>query len=79
LQLRVLRFGFLQDGNVEVGVFPQREKIFVGGERPNASGVGIRALRSSRLQGIRTGNLLVMQFSTPCESKANALAQVSRS
>ena len=31
LQLRVLRFGFLQDGNVGVGVFPQREKIFVGG------------------------------------------------
>jgi hypothetical protein len=34
LQLRVLRFGFLQDGNVGVSVFPQRERIFVGGERP---------------------------------------------
>jgi hypothetical protein len=31
LQLRVLRFGFLQDGNIRVGVFPQREEIFVGG------------------------------------------------
>jgi hypothetical protein len=29
LQFRVLRFGFLQDGNVRVGVFPQREKILV--------------------------------------------------
>jgi hypothetical protein len=45
MQLRVLRFGFLQDGNVGVGVFPQRKKIFVGGERPNAGGIGIRALR----------------------------------
>jgi len=45
LELRVLRFGFLQDGNVGVGVFPQRKKIFVGGERPNAGGIGIRALR----------------------------------
>jgi len=26
------------------GVLPQREKIFVGGERPNAGGIGIRAL-----------------------------------
>ena len=33
LQLRVLRFGFLQDGDVGVGVFPEGEEIFVGGER----------------------------------------------
>jgi hypothetical protein len=37
LQPRVLRFGFLQDGDIAVGIFPQREKIFVGGERPNAA------------------------------------------
>ncbi len=29
LQLRVLRFGFLQDGDVGVGVFPEGEKILV--------------------------------------------------
>ncbi len=52
LQFRVFRFGFLQVGNVGVGVFPQREEIFVSGERPNAGCIGIRALRSSRLQGI---------------------------
>jgi hypothetical protein len=40
LQLRVFRFGFLQDGDVGVGIFPQRKKIFVGGERPNTSGIG---------------------------------------
>ena len=48
LQLRVLCFRFLQDGDVGVGVFPEREEIFVGGERPDASGIRIRALRSSR-------------------------------
>ncbi len=52
LQLRVLRLGFLQDGDVGVGVFPEREEILVGGERPDAGGVGIRPLRGSRLQGI---------------------------
>jgi len=33
LQLRVLGFGLLQDGNVGVGVFPEGEEVFVGGER----------------------------------------------
>jgi hypothetical protein len=31
LQLRVLGFGLFEDGDVGVGVFPQRQKIFVGG------------------------------------------------
>jgi hypothetical protein len=35
LQLRVLFFSSLQDGDVAVGVFPQREKVFVGYQRPN--------------------------------------------
>ena len=30
LQLRVLRLGFLQDGNVVVGVFPEDEEVLVG-------------------------------------------------
>jgi hypothetical protein len=34
LQLRVLRFGFLQDGDVGVGVFPEREEILISGARP---------------------------------------------
>jgi len=33
LQLRVLGLGFLQDGNVGVGVFPEGEEIFVGAAR----------------------------------------------
>jgi hypothetical protein len=52
LQLGVLRFGFLQDGNFGVGIFPQREEIFVGGECADAGGIGIRSLRRSRLQGV---------------------------
>ena len=31
MQFRVLCFGFLQDGNVGVGVFPQREEILIRG------------------------------------------------
>src|SRR5215470_8551879 len=30
LQFRVLRFGLLQDGDVEVGVFPEGEEVLVG-------------------------------------------------
>jgi hypothetical protein len=39
LQPRVLRFGLLQDGDVGVGVLPEGEEIFVGGERPDAGGI----------------------------------------
>jgi hypothetical protein len=39
LQLRVLRFGLLQNGDVRVGIFPEREEVFVGGERPDAGGI----------------------------------------
>jgi len=52
LKLRVFGFGFFQDGNVGVGVFPQRKKIFVSGKRPNAGGIGIRSLRGPRLQSV---------------------------
>jgi hypothetical protein len=31
LQLRILRLGFLQDGDVKVGVFPEGEEVLVGG------------------------------------------------
>src|SRR5580692_7535953 len=49
LQLRVLRFSLFQDGNVGVGVFPEREEVLVGGECTYAGGVGIRSLRGTRL------------------------------
>jgi hypothetical protein len=45
LQLGVFGLGFFQDGDVRVGVFPEREDIFVGGERPHSGRVGVRAFR----------------------------------
>jgi hypothetical protein len=52
LQLRILCLGLLEDWNVLVGVFPQREKIFVVGVRPDSGGISIGALRGFRLQGV---------------------------
>jgi hypothetical protein len=46
LQLRVLRLSFLQDGDVGIGIPPEGEKIFVGGEHPDAGSVGICTSRS---------------------------------
>src|SRR2546425_6335750 len=65
LQLRVLRLGFLQDGDVGVGVFPEREEIILGGERPDAGGVAIRPLRGSRLRGIGASYSQMRQRSGP--------------
>jgi hypothetical protein len=45
--------------------FHSREKIFVGGERPNAGGIGIRALRGSGLQCVRTSHSQTRQRSRP--------------
>ena len=44
MQLRVLRFRFLQNGDVRIGVFPEREEVLVGGECTDAGGIGIRSL-----------------------------------
>jgi hypothetical protein len=44
LQLQVLRLGFFQDWDVGVYVFPEREKIFVGGKGANPGGVCISSL-----------------------------------
>jgi len=52
LQLRVFRLGLLQGGNSRVGVFPEREEIFISRERADAGGVGFCALQQFRLQGV---------------------------
>jgi hypothetical protein len=49
LELRVLRLGLLQDGDIGIGVFPESQEISIGGERADAGSIGIRALRGSRL------------------------------
>jgi hypothetical protein len=52
LQLCVLRLGLLQDGDIKVGVFPEREEIFVGGERLDAAASGSPTSVVLRLQSI---------------------------
>ena len=52
LQFCVLRLGFLQYRNISIRLIPEGEKLFVGGERPDSGGIGIRSLRGFRLQGI---------------------------
>jgi len=55
----------LQNGSVGVGVFPQGEEIFVGGERPDPGGIGIRSLRGPRLQGVGPSHSQMCQGSRP--------------
>jgi len=38
LQLRVFRLGFLQDGDVEVGVFPECQEILIRGPGDTITG-----------------------------------------
>ena len=49
LQFRVFGLGLFVYGDVGVGVVPQREEIFVGGERSDAGVIGISPVRGSRL------------------------------
>src|SRR5437764_12787751 len=65
LQLRVLRLGLLQDGDVGIGVFPEGEEVFVGSKRPHAGSIGIRSLRGSRLQGVGTSQPQMRQGPRP--------------
>ena len=48
LQFRVLGFGLLQDGDVGVGVFPEREEILIG--RLGFGGVALHCIGSAYLE-----------------------------
>src|ERR1700746_1525943 len=69
LQLGVLGFGLFQDGDVGIGIFPEREEIFVSDESADASSIGIRtlplSLKSSRLQGIGASHAQMRQSPRP--------------
>src|ERR1700684_3815249 len=65
LQLRVLRFGLLQDGDVGVGVFPEGEEVFVGCEGANARGVGIGSARGFRPKDFGRSHAQARQSSRP--------------
>jgi hypothetical protein len=80
LQLRVLRFGLCQDGDVPVGVFPVSEEIFVGGA--DASGVGIRAVCTFACKAFaraapRCANAPVQQFQMPTGGAAVSLTSLA--
>jgi hypothetical protein len=65
LQLRVLGFSLLVDGDVGIGVLPESEEVFVGSECSDAGCIGIRSLRGSRLQGIGASHSQMHQSSGP--------------
>ena len=54
LQLRVFRLGFLQDGDVGVGIFPQRQKILISRKRTYPSLNTTYALCITRWQSVGT-------------------------
>ena len=65
LQFCVLCLGLLEDWDVGIGVFPEREEVFVSGKGANASGIRIRTLRHSRLQRVRPRHTQLCQRSRP--------------
>ena len=65
LQLRVLGFGFFQNGDVGIGVFPQREELFVGGEGMQPGRIAARAGGTSRLQRVSACDTQMRQSSRP--------------
>jgi hypothetical protein len=54
---------FFPDRNIGIGVFPEGEEIFVGGERPYAGGIRALALQGYRLQDVRTSHSQMRQGS----------------
>src|ERR1700758_4452135 len=44
LQLHVLRLCCFEDGDVRIGISPEREELLVGGKRPSTGSIGIRCL-----------------------------------
>jgi hypothetical protein len=79
LQLRVLRFGFLEDGDVGVGIFPEGQKVSL--RRPQASEHtdvarirDIRIMRSPRAGGRPLLRLETRIHSTERETRRQAAA-----
>src|SRR5208282_281885 len=68
LQLRVLRFGFFQDGDVRISVFPGGEEVLVCGFR--FCGVACEYVGASKLQmHQRTDGFVDRGFSRTPEQK----------
>jgi hypothetical protein len=64
-----------------VGVFPEREEVFVGGESTNASGIGIRSLEVLACRALpratpRWANAPVQQFELKMIGKDFVLSSI---
>src|SRR5579862_3523037 len=46
LQSRVFGFGIFHQRNIEIGIFPEEQKILVSSERPDTRGIGIGSVGS---------------------------------
>jgi hypothetical protein len=64
LQFRVFSFGFFQDGNIGVCIFPQREEVVVGGAGFGAGDVGLGALRRRRFERVCTAEAMRAAYSS---------------
>src|ERR1700689_4123137 len=62
LQLGVLRLGFLQDGDVGVGVFPEREEVLICSAGFGASGFCSRTFCGLGFEGVGGGVFLPPPF-----------------
>ena len=58
LQPRILRFGLLEDGDIGIGVFPEGEKILVGGF--GFGGVALQGVGAGEAE-MRQGTMLVVK------------------
>ena len=64
LQLGVFSFGFFQDGNIAVGIFPQREEVVVGGAGLGEGGVGLGALGGRSFKRVRAAGAMRAAYSS---------------
>src|SRR6266852_3226459 len=48
LQLRIFCFGLLKDGDVRVGIFPQREEVLIGGAGPGR--IAFESVRTAEVE-----------------------------
>jgi len=65
LQFRVLRLDLLQDGNVGVGVFPEGEKILIGGA--GFRGVGLQDKGTGKAEVREGADGLINDYASPMD------------
>src|SRR5690349_13249343 len=76
LQLRVLRLGFSQDGDVRVGIFPEGEQVLVGG--PTLCGVALKGIGTSHSEMGQSRDRGVSRYAPVVEDFLELLRRLSR-